>query len=58
MSAQDVQPEKGTAARDALLDAITERVGQVKGEPGGLTAQLPHLKQLAQIYALVVHGKE
>ncbi|MFF9271119.1 hypothetical protein [Streptomyces rochei] len=46
-----------TAAKNALLDAITKAVEDIETEGGGLTFAVPRLKDLAEAYALVVHGK-
>ncbi|WP_171908288.1 hypothetical protein [Streptomyces niveus] len=46
------------AARDALLDAITEKVAEVKKDGGGVDFEVARLKKLAEAYALVVHGKD
>ncbi|MEU3527530.1 hypothetical protein AB0E62_27290 [Streptomyces sp. NPDC038707] len=45
-----------TAAK-ALLDAITEQVEAVKKEGGPVDHLSTRLKVLAEVYALVVHGK-
>ncbi|MFC7983835.1 hypothetical protein [Streptomyces sp. NPDC057336] len=45
-----------TEAETALLNAITKAVEEVEKEDSGLTFVVPRLKDLAEAYALVVHG--
>lgn len=45
-----------TEAETALLNAITKAVEDVEKEGGGLSFTVPRLKDLAEAYALVVHG--
>jgi len=40
--------------RDAALSEILKRIAQYASDPSALT--IPALKELAQAYALVIHG--
>jgi hypothetical protein len=46
-----------TEAKNALLTAITKAVDEVKSSSDGLNYDIARLKDLAEAYALVVHGK-
>lgn len=48
----------GRAARNALLNAITREVERVQKSDSGPNFTVPHLRSLAEAYALVVHGKD
>ncbi|WP_406324442.1 hypothetical protein [Streptomyces niveus] len=44
------------AARNALLNAITAQVEKVQKSDSAPNFSVPHLRNLAEAYALVVHG--
>lgn len=58
MNGNDGTSDKRKAARDALLDAITEGVEEARKEGGVVDHKHARLKVLAEAYALVVHGQE
>lgn len=64
MSLQDhVDQNRATSdahaeAETTLLNAITKAVEEMEKEGGGLTFVVPRLKDLAEAYALVVHGPD
>ncbi|MEV6791263.1 hypothetical protein AB0M87_04510 [Streptomyces sp. NPDC051320] len=49
--------ESQKAAAKAILDAVTAQVDVVTAAGGGPDMIGPRLKRLAEVYALVVHGK-
>ncbi|MGW5509919.1 hypothetical protein ACWEV9_19410 [Streptomyces albogriseolus] len=51
------QGDTHTEAETALLNAITKAVGDVQDSRDGLPYDIARLKELAEAYALVVHGK-
>ncbi|MDT0476221.1 hypothetical protein RM863_29260 [Streptomyces sp. DSM 41014] len=54
--AHDVNSENRRAARDALLDAIRKEVEQIDPKEQR-QHRIVELRQLADAYALVVHGR-
>ncbi|MFD5709512.1 hypothetical protein ACFWHW_03805 [Streptomyces pharetrae] len=46
-----------TEAETALLNAISKAVGEIEAGGGDVDIRGPRLKALAEVYALVVHGR-